>query len=199
MEKSSTLTSLSQSLEQSKQRELENVKKIEQESMSELAKSLKRSLETELSSIESDMSKRLTNLREKMSEARQKIVADEKATLNVLRENRAEIEDEALNLVQAVKRAKARYWIVPLIAAASITLGLALGLWGLGVAITDRTQTLISLNQEIAKAEQMKKSLDPYVPINKVYGNGFEVKKGYTIDAWKSKNGLWFAEVKKER
>lgn len=60
-----------------------------------------------------------------------------------------------MSLLQVANKAKMRYWILPLIVAVSITIGLSIGLWGLATAISNRTQALSQLNEQI---EQTKAS-----------------------------------------
>jgi hypothetical protein len=150
---SENLGALAKKLQQSKERELQELKQIESEKLSELSLSLRESLKRELSMLEADMIARLKNLQIKMSEARQMVLKDEKATLKTLKKNRAEIEEETLSLLQAVNKIQMRYWVVPLIVGLALTLGLAIGLWGLGAVISDRNQALIQLNEQIEESK----------------------------------------------
>lgn len=187
MDENSTLESLSQSWKQKSEQERKRLEQIEKEKLQDLSESLRESMSQELQKIENDMTARLKNLRDKMTEARQKIVADEKATLNTLRENRAEIEDEALTLFETLNKVKARYWITPLIVGLTLTIGLGLGLWGLGAVISDRSQTLQTVNEEIAqakdtlhqfKARGMVIDQDGYL----IMPRGTELQGGYTAN-----------------
>jgi len=192
MDENSTLESLSRSWKQKSEQERKRLEQIEKEKLQDLSESLRESMSQELQKIENDMTARLKNLRDKMTEARQKIVADEKATLNTLRENRAEIEDEALTLFETLNKVKARYWITPLIVGLTLTIGLGLGLWGLGAVISDRSQTLQALNEEITQAQQSRDHANKWHLIAKTYNNGVELKR--KPEVWQLDNGNWVVQ-----
>lgn len=154
----SNLTELAKKLQESKAKELKQVQQIEQEKLADLTISLKRSYQNAVDTIEVDMTERLSNLQKAMTEARHKIMEEEKAMLKKIKVNRLEIEEEATSLHQSIARVKAKYWITPLMVGLSLTTGLMLGLWGMGVIITDRNQELAQVNEQISKTKQSLKT-----------------------------------------
>jgi len=184
---SKDLSELARKLEQSKSRELEQVKQIESEKLHELSQSLRESLEKELTTLEGDMIERHTNLAKRLSQIRVKTYKAEEEGLK-------QIEDEAISLLQAVNRVKVRYWIVPLIVAASLIIGLVAGMWGLGVAISGRTQTLTQLNEQIAEAKKQREAVGQYDQIVETYRDAIEIKKKPNV--WQTDKGTWAVQFK---
>jgi len=188
MDENSTLNDLARKLEQSKERDLKQVQRIEEEKLSELSQRLHERLNKELNTIEEDMTTRLYNFKEELTKARSTIVKQENELMQEIKGQRIEIIGEIEDLNHRLSKIKSKQWIIPTVIGISIVAGLAIGSWSLGAYTTHQLQTL-------AEIREAQKAIKSYKPVLKVWGNGIEIKKGYQAKLEKTNEGTYFLRL----
>jgi cytochrome c-type biogenesis protein CcmH/NrfG len=195
MEENLALESLSKNLAKRKSKEIEEIKQIEQEKLSELSKSLNKLLKEELHTIEDDMSSRMKKFQEKLTQSRKKIIEEEKSLIKEIKAQRAEIEEEIEEMSQSLTKIKTKQWLMPTVIAMAVLLGLALGSYGLAQYTSIELQTLNEIEQQTIEAKKNKEKMGSYPLIVKTYNDGIELKK--KPDVWQNDKGNWMVQFEK--
>jgi len=198
MSESLALSELAKRLEQSKERELKQVHRIQAEKLHELSERLNERLSSELSTIEDDMTTRLYNFKEKLTEVRSGIVKQENELLKEIRSQHKEIRAEIEETERKLSTIDRKKWIIPTVIGISIIAGLAIGSWSLGAyashqlrVIEDHKKTIVELEQLI---QEQNKAKDRW--IKKTWSNAIGVEKEPSV--WKdTKENLWIVQFEK--